>query len=467
MIYNKSMMKKITILLANLILLSSLTACDFPGLNMSDKEPKNTVEIVEPESPVIVVVSDEPTQIPSEPTPEPVEEIVEEEIYDDENKIYSKVAASRDELVLTFTGDICFYDDYSNMSTLRAQENGIFDCILPEVMEGLTNSDICMVNNEFCYSDRGTPLPDKKYHLRSKPSNVTYLNDIGVDIVSLANNHVYDFGPDAVYDTFTTLKEAKVPYVGAGVNISEAMHPVYFKVNGKTIAYTSATQIERLGNPDTKEATEDSPGVLRTMDSTKMVKSITEAEANADFVIVYVHWGSENTDLVEESQKQLARDYVAAGADLIIGDHSHCLQGIDYVDGVPVFYSLGNFWFNSKTIDTGYVRAILNTEENKCEVKSLEFVPCVQQGCKTHIADERERERIMTYLQGISNYALVEQNGSVSYSDTNHNIQNGQNTSPQKKVETPDDGAQQNTTPDIPLPDVQALPEATADAPSE
>lgn len=464
MIYNKNMMKKINILLINFILLSLISACDFPGHDVQKKESSSTVEIVEHDSPVIVIMSDEPTQIPEEIIPEPEEEIVEEEIYDDENKIYSKVAASRDELVLTFTGDICFYDDYANMSTLRAQENGIFDCILPEVMEGLTNSDICMVNNEFCYSDRGTPLPDKKYHLRSKPSNVTYLNDIGVDIVSLANNHVYDFGPDAVYDTLATLKDAKVPYVGAGANISEAMQPVYFKVNGKTIAYTSATQIERYGNPDTKEATEDSPGVLRTMDSTKMVKSISEAENNADFVIVYVHWGSENTDLVEESQRQLARDYVAAGADLIIGDHSHCLQGIDYVDGVPVFYSLGNFWFNSKTIDTGYVRAVLNTEENKCEIKSLEFVPCVQQGCKTHIADERERERIMTYLQGISNYALVEQNGSVSYSDTNHNTQNGQNTSPQKKVETPDNGAQQNTTLDIPFPEGQILPEPPAEA---
>ena len=194
---------------------------------------------------------------------------VEEEIYDDVNKIYSMHAASPDEMTLGFAGDICFHDAYSNMNALRERPGGIYDCILPEVMEGIKGVDIFMVNNEFPYSNRGTPTADKQYAFRSKPENVNILHEMGVDIVGLANNHAYDHGPDALIDTVDILNEAKVPFVGAGKNIDEAVKPAYFKINGKTISYTAATQIERVANPDTKEATADSPGVLRTLDATR------------------------------------------------------------------------------------------------------------------------------------------------------------------------------------------------------
>lgn len=369
------------------------------------------------------------------PTPTPAP-FVYEEIYDDENKTYSKETKSLEEVVLTFIGDISFAEGYANMNALYAGKSGILGCIKPEVIEGLNDSDIFFANNEFPYSSRGSATQGKKFTFRAKPENVSFLHDIGVDIVSLGNNHAYDFGPEALLDTFDILEEAKIPYVGAGRNINEAMKPVYYKVNGRTIAFTSATQIERLANPDTKEATEDSPGVLRTLDPSRMLACIRDAEENSDFVVVYVHWGSENTDLVDDSQKKLAAEYAAAGADLIIGDHSHCLQGIDYVEGVPVIYSLGNFWFNSRTIDTGFVRVVLDTPQSFDEavkLRSFEFVPCIQKGCRTYLADQEDKERILSYLQGISRYALVNPDGHIEPSDTNHNIQNGANTSPSRQ----------------------------------
>ncbi|MBQ7480411.1 MAG: CapA family protein, partial [Lachnospiraceae bacterium] len=288
----------------------------------------------EEDIPVIIMeTEDEPVAaVAEEAEPEP--ETVEQAVWDDENKIYSMHAASPDETTLVFVGDICFHDGYSNMGAFRDRGSDIGQCILPGVMEGLKAADIFMANNEFPYSDRGTPTAGKQYAFRAKPSNVNILHDMGVDIVSLANNHAYDHGPDALIDTIDILKEAKVPFVGAGRNIDEAVKPAYIRINGKTIAYTGATQIERTANPDTKEATADSPGVLRTLDATRYVKVIEEAKENSDFCIAYVHWGSENTDLVEQSQRDLAKKYAAAGADLIVGDHSHCLQGLDYVDGV-------------------------------------------------------------------------------------------------------------------------------------
>ncbi len=421
-----------------------LSGCEFADaisekLFPEDKaEEKAAFEMEESENeaaPIIVINSEDiKVEFTADvtPTPEP-EPFVYEEIYDDENKVYSKEAKSLDEAVLTFIGDISFAEGYSNMNALYKEGDRILGCIRPEVLEGLKDSDIFMANNEFPYSARGSAREGKMFTFRAKPESVSYLHDMEVDIVSLGNNHAYDYGPDALLDTFDILNEARIPFVGAGRNIDEAMKPVYYKVNGKTIAYTSATQIERTGSPDTKEATADSPGVLRTLDSSKMVRCIQDASANSDFVVVYVHWGSENTDLVDESQKKLARDYVSAGADLIIGDHSHCLQGVDYVDGVPVIYSLGNFWFNSRTIDTGYVRVILDTSGNDVSIKNFEFVPCIQRGCHTYLADESEKQRILEYLQGISNYALVAPDGHIERSDENHNKQNGANTSPSRE----------------------------------
>ncbi|MCR5106827.1 MAG: CapA family protein [Lachnospiraceae bacterium] len=384
------------------------------------------------EIPVIIINTEEEEAEPI-PSQEPAEEEEEEVIWDFDKRIFSKETKSPDQVVLTFAGDISFAEGYSNMSRLRDCGEDINGVIKPEVSQGLKESDIFMVNNEFPYSNRGTPKEGKTFTFRAMPESVRYLTALETDIVSLANNHAFDYGEDALLDSMDILKEADIPFVGAGRNIEEAMQPVYFKVNKKVIAITAATQIERTANPESREATEDSPGLLRTLDATKMVKCIETAEENSDFVIVFVHWGSENTDLVEASQRELARKYVDAGADLIIGAHPHCLQGFDYVNGVPVMYSLGNFWFNSRRVDTGYAKVTINTTDEGCSIGEFRFVPCIQNGCTTSLATGDEAVRILSYLQGISDHATVSGEGVIEISDTNHNIQNGQNTSPSKE----------------------------------
>lgn len=429
------MKRKLFLKISILTLLSGILLV---GCKKAEIEKEDTL-VIEP--PTIVVKSDQPDYITDEiAAPLEVEETVEEvlpeyeEIYDDVNKIYSKEALDRNQTVLVFAGDTCFYDGFSLMGAYRDRGEDLEKCIDASLLREMREADVFMINNEFCYSDRGAPLEGKQYAFRSKPENVKILWDMGADIVSLANNHAYDWGPDALSDTVDVLNNAKIPFVGAGKNIDEAMRPAYFKVNGITISFVSATQIERTGNPDTKEATESSPGVLRTLNSKKACQVISTAKENSDFVVMYVHWGSENTDLVEQSQRDLAKDYVEAGADLIIGDHSHCLQGIDYEGNVPVFYSLGNYWFNSKTVDTGLAKI---TIDNNAEITGIQFIPAKQTGCRTIEVDETESERILRYLQGISGYADIDVNsGMVTRSEENRNTQNGQNTSPTKKTDT-------------------------------
>ena len=422
---------------AMIICILLMTLC---GCGGTDDSAKSSITVSGGDIPVIQienaadVISIETEDMPEEEAAE--EEAVFEytEIYDEVAKEYSKDIAGRDTVSMAFVGDVGFAEGYATINTYRRCANGVADCIGPEVLAYMQGVDIMMANNEFPYSYRGAPTPNKTYTFRADPKDANIMCDMGVDIVSLANNHAYDYGPDALIDTVDTLNEVKLPFVGAGKNYEEASKPAYFHVADKVISYVSATQIERYANPDTREATEDSPGVMRTLDASKFVKEIEEAEANSDFVVVYVHWGSESTDLVEQSQRDLARAYVDAGADLIIGDHSHCLQGIDYVDNVPVFFSLGNFWFNSKTLDTCVVVVTLNLDMSIAEVK---FVPCIQTGCKVRIANESEHSRIIDYMRGISNYAQIDDDGIVVKSDTNHNTQNGQNTSPARKPAEP------------------------------
>lgn len=267
-----------------------------------------------------------------------------------------------------------------------------------------------MVNNEFPYSSRGTPTEGKQFTFRARPESAAILEDMGVDIVSLANNHAYDFGEDAFVDTLDTLSAMGMPYVGAGRNLEEAVKPVYFIAGDIKLAIVSATQIERMDNPDTKGATETTPGVFRCLKPDKLLEVVEEAKQNSDFVIVYIHWGTENTAEPDWLQLDQAPKIADAGADLIIGDHSHCLQPIQYVNGVPVVYSLGNFWFNSKELDTCLVKAVI--DENG--LQSLQFVPALQKGCTTKMLHDGEKERVLNYMRSISPKVAIDEEGFIS-----------------------------------------------------
>lgn len=456
------MIKKL-LFIAAILSAGLLCGCEFMGISFGtdseEQKPAAQATVEEGADPVIVIEmhDEEPNE------PEVTEEVVEEEpavyqeIYDPVGKVYSVMPISPEYVFLGFAGDVGFAEGYATINKYRSMGSDIGKSFDPEILSTMRNVDIMMVNNEFPYSYRGSPTPDKTYTFRADPADVKIMDDMGVDIVSLANNHAYDYGPDALIDTIDTLNDAKLPFVGAGKNIEEARKPAYFHVNGHVISYVSATQIERYGNPDTKEATEDSPGVLRTLDPKSFTPTIEEADANSDFTVVYVHWGSESTDLVEQSQRDLAKAYVEAGADLIIGDHSHCLQGIDYVDGVPVFFSLGNYWFNSKTLDTCIVRVALDKD---CKIDYVEFIPCLQTGSCVRACDDANRSRIIKYMRGISNYAEISDEGFVTESSENHNTQNGQNTSPAKKKEAP---AEPVADPAADPAALLNLPEAVAD----
>ena len=312
-------------------------------------------------------------------------------------------------VTLSFAGDISFAEGYANMVSYHSRGNDIAQCITPDLIARMDSADIMMVNNEFTYSNRGAPLSGKTFTFRAKPEMAENLLKLSVDIVSLANNHVFDYGETALIDTLDTLDHYEIPYVGAGRNLEEAKKIVYMEKGGMKIAFVSATQVER-SYVFTKEATDSSAGVLRTFSPEAFLEVIRRAEETSDFVVVYVHWGTEGVNQFEGDQQLLGHQYIDAGADLVIGDHPHCLQGVEYYKGVPIFYSLGNYWFNSRTLDTGLVEADICRDG----LWELRFVPCLQQNCRTSlVTDPAQQQRVFRFLESISANASVDELGVI------------------------------------------------------
>lgn len=310
-------------------------------------------------------------------------------------------------VTLAFAGDICLADDWENMTVLRQKGGALADCITGGLLERMKAADITYINNEFTFSGRGEPLANKYYTFRSSPSNVSLLTEMGVDIVSLANNHVYDYGPDAFSDTLDTLDGAGIAHVGAGLDIAAASEPYYFEINGMRIAFVAATRAEKYIL--TPEAADDRSGVLRTYDPARFIAAIAAADENADFVIACPHWGTENTAVLEQAQTEQARMYIDAGADAVVGSHTHCLQGIEFYKGSPIVYSLGNFWFNYEDGDTALLEMTVADGS-----LSVSLVPCLQKGGVTSTAAGAEAVRILEYIESISGGIEIDEAGKVT-----------------------------------------------------
>lgn len=326
------------------------------------------------------------------------------------NKMYAKETRESDKVTLAFGGDILFDDNYSIMSVLKQRGGDIATSFSSDLLEEMRAADIFMVNNEFTYTTRGEPIPEKQYTFRANPEKAEWLNEMGVDVVSLANNHAYDYGEISLLDTIEALNHANVPYVGAGENLEEAARAVTFIANDMKIAIVSATQIERLDNPDTKGATENSPGVFRCWNPEKLYQVIEETQEESDFVIVYIHWGTEGTAELDWAQSTQVTEIVESGADLVIGDHPHCLQEMSYVNGVPVIYSIGNFLFNSKTQDT----CLIKIEITENGLHQFQFLPAIQENCATRLAEGEEKNRILEYMRGISDNVTIDDEGIIA-----------------------------------------------------
>lgn len=306
------------------------------------------------------------------------------------------------DVTLAFAGDVLF--DYGFPE--RYDAGGIDAVISPELRAVLTDADIAMVNHEFCFSTGGVKQ-DKQYTFRVDPKYVGAFHELGVDIVTLANNHALDYGREALSDTFTTLDDAGIMYAGAGETKERAKELQTIRSGGRTFGFLAASRVIPEGSWNVDNA---QPGLFCTYDDTQLCAAITEAKQECDYVTVYVHWGIERDSMPQDYQVTMARHYIDAGADLVIGSHTHCLQGIEFYNGKPILYGMGNFIFNT-TINSTMAVQVTVDENNESTVRV--FPAYAKDGC-TQLMSEASTTDLYRYLESISFGITIDDRGIVS-----------------------------------------------------
>lgn len=319
---------------------------------------------------------------------------------DEEKEIESE---SSDVVRMVFTGDVYIGNYVSSVY----ETSGVEGVLSEYLLEQLQTANLAMVNQEFPFSTRGMPMENKQYTFRVDPSKVQLFEDMGLDIVSLANNHALDYGTDALLDSMDTLTQAGITYVGVGRDLTEAKTTRYFTINGKSIAVLSASRVIPVSEWG---ATSTKPGMFTTYDSTALIEEIKVAREEADAVIVYLHWGLEKKEYPERYQRTMGRQFIDAGADVVIGSHPHVLQGFEYYNGKLIAYSLGNFIF-SQTIEQTAMLTVDMNEENQLE---FSLIPCHTVNGKTSELTEPDKiNQVYEYLSSISEGAMIDEAGNI------------------------------------------------------
>ena len=327
--------------------------------------------------------------------------------YDNTDTVVTPGTTNSSEVTLAFTGDIYFPDNLYGYY----QNDGIKGFLSDNIISTMQNADLYIADHEYVASDGGQMVDYQLYTFRAPLEREKLWSEMGTDVITLANNHTLDYGVSALQDTMNKLNELNISYVGAGNNLDEAITPCIKTVNGKKIAIFGTTRFVPQGS---WYATESNPGLLTSYESTPyygyILDAIKAAKLDCDYVIVYVHFGVEKSHSVAEFQKNIAHGYMDAGADLVVGTHPHVLQGIEFYNGKPIVYSLGNFLFGNYHSDTVVLKATIN-EDNSTNISLL---PCSSQNYKTTDISGEAARNLFNFMESISFDIQIDDNGNVT-----------------------------------------------------
>lgn len=267
-----------------------------------------------------------------------------------------------------------------------------------EVRQALAEADLVVLNLECCISDRGHPWPDpfKPFFFRAPPAAADVLAELGVDCVTLANNHALDYGFDALADTRTLLERAGVRTAGAGPDVLAAREFAVLEAGSVRLAVVAVTD-----HPEDYAADEKRPGVawadLRTGVPDWLDTLVARAAREADVVLVTPHWGPNMTPRPPPHVRAAAPRLLAAGATLVAGHSAHVFHGVadriihdmgDFVDDYAVHPVLRN--------DLGLLFLVTLDGPDPASLAPvrLEALPLFLDFCHTRLARGEEREWI-------------------------------------------------------------------------
>ncbi len=263
--------------------------------------------------------------------------------------------AEEPDLTLAAVGDLNFGDGLGQMILTRGPDYPWRDTI-----EVLRDGDLLLGNLEVPVSLRGAVWLKKTYLLHADPRTADSLTAAGFDLVSLANNHMMDFGAPALLDTLAAMHARGIGCAGAGPDLTAARTPAFAQFGPMRLALLSYCRVY----PDQFRAGPSRAGTAWCSDQ-QILADVTAAKSQADLVIVSIHWGADYVQTVSASQRALAHACIERGAAAVLGHHPHILNGLEIYQGKLIAYSLGNFAFgslNKKARDSAILRLGFDTQ---------------------------------------------------------------------------------------------------------
>jgi len=352
-----------------------------PEVTLATEDSAAVTSVTEATTEVTTEATTAPTTVTTEATTEPVPEEEPEE---------------SGEVVIAIGGDTSIDSEFAD-----ACYNWGVDYPWKEVSDIFNAADIAIVNLETCVSDTGKSEKPEGYGFRTPPEMLEGFVNAGIDIVNLANNHVRDFGYDALLNTFENLTNYGIEYFGAGYDEDDAEGLLVKEVNGVTIGFVGCNRVYLSSDC---AASEDHAGInmVYSMDDERtqdFLAKVAEYDSQVDVLIVFMHCGTEETFDVTSYQEDLGKALIDNGADIVIGGHSHTLQPIEFYNGKPIFYSIGNliFWHVDDDIDG--LTCIFNITVDKDGFKSLTIDPLFIKNYKVYLLTKGEGTYSSRYRQ--------------------------------------------------------------------
>jgi len=263
-----------------------------------------------------------------------------------------RATASSPGITLSFAGDVNFENRTAMLLKNPATAFGPITSVLGQ-------ADFTALNLETSVTSRGTPQP-KTYHFRTSPVAFRALRDAGVDLVTMANNHVLDYGLTGLADTLAAARASGLPYVGIGTNAAAAWAPYVTTIKGTKVAFIGVSQVAELAS--SWVATNSRAGEANAINLRRTLVAVRAARRLASVVVVFMHWGTEGQSCPDSNQLALAPKLAAAGATIIVGAHAHMLQGSGWLHHTFVAFGMGNFlwWEHSYSTATGVLELTLH-----------------------------------------------------------------------------------------------------------
>ena len=256
---------------------------------------------------------------------------------------------------VTIGGDFCPREENSRYVAEHAAD------IVKEIKPFFKKDSLNILQWECAVTEGGTPIVKRGPNLRCGEPVLDVLTELGIDVALLANNHTGDFGPSEIGTTEQAIRRRGILTVGTGKDVEDAAKPLFLEKNGVSIAILNICENEFGG------ARKGKPGT-NTLDVLTNIEQIKAAKKQADVVLVLLHGGHETNPYPSPRMVKTFRAFAGAGASVVWNCHTHCPEGFEVRNGVPVIYSPGNFYFPGsptmrKTWWTGYVTEFLCDEK--------------------------------------------------------------------------------------------------------